>query len=158
MIGKWLKHFIDQIVKAYKEYKITQAKRERILNVSHPHKHLVSNDLAYFSASYCCPLCSLYNRRIFSVSGKDKRFPSLVSLPNEIHDGKCDVCNCYYSLGTWFEGITAPEEIKAAIQQSNAPLVDKRTPEQIEKFEKDQEKIRRRYYKKAKEMATWKNY
>jgi magnesium-transporting ATPase (P-type) len=38
---------------------------------------------------------------------------------------------------------------------SNAPLVDKRTPEQIEKFEKDQEKIRRRYYKKAKERVRY---
>ena len=130
--------------------KTTLAKHKRILNISHPPKHLVSNDLAYFGASSCCPLCSLYNGRIFSISGKDSRFPPIVSLPNEIHDGKCDVCNCYYSLGTWLEGINTPD-INTAIRQSNAPLVDKRTPEQRASFEKEQEKIRRKYYKKMKE-------
>lgn len=149
MIGKCIKHFIDQIVKSYKEYKITQAKRTRILNVSHPSKYLLSEDRAMFDGSSCCPLCSLYKFRIFSVSGKDKRFPSLVSLPNEIHDGKCDVCNCYYSLNPWFEGISKPD-INTAIQQSNAPLVDKRTPEQIASFEEKQEKIRRKYYQKVR--------
>ena len=158
MLGERIKCFIDQIVKAYKEYKRTQAKRERILNVSHPSKFLFSEDHALFDGSSCCPLCSLYKFRIFSVSGKDKRFPSLVSLPDEIHDGKCDVCNCYYSLNPWFESIKTSAEVKSAIKQSNAPLVDNRTPEQIASFEKDQEKMRRRYYKKAKEMATWKNY
>lgn len=150
MICKWLKHFIDQIAKAYREYKETQAKRNRILNISHPSKYLISEDHAYFSASSCCPLCSIYHGRIFSISGKDTRFPSLVLLPNEIHDGKCDVCNCSYSLTTWFEGTSAPD-VNTAIQQSNAPLVDKRTPEQIAHFEEKQEKIRRKYYKKAKE-------
>ena len=130
--------------------KTTLAKRKRILNISHPPKQLVSNDLAYFGASSCCPLCSLYNGRIFSISGKDSRFPPIVSLPNEVHDGKCDVCNCSYSIGTWYEGTSTPD-VKTAIQQSNAPLVDKRTPEQKEKFEKDQEKIRRKYLKKVKE-------
>ena len=117
-------------------------KLQRILNVPHPNSNLLSNDLAYFSASSCCPLCSIYNRRIFSISGKDKRFPSLVSLPNEIHDGKCDVCNCSYNLLLWVEGINSPD-IKTAIQQSNAPFVDKRTPEQIVDFEKKQAKLAR---------------
>jgi hypothetical protein len=149
MIGARIKCFIDQIAKAYREYKRTQAKRERILNISHPSKYLLSEDHAYFGSNSCCPLCSLYNGRIFSISGKDRRFPPLVSLPNEIHDGKCDMCNCYYSLGTWFEGTSSPD-IKTAIQQSNAPLVDKRTPEQIAHFEEKQEKIRRRYYQKQR--------
>lgn len=149
MIGKWLKHFIDQIVKADQEYKITQAKRERILNISHPSKYLLSEDRAMFDGNSCCPLCSLYKFRIFSVSGKDNRFPSLVSLPNEIHDGKCDVCNGSYNLLPWFEGTSTPD-INTAIQQSNAPLVDKRTPEQIASFEEKQEKIRRKYYQKVR--------
>lgn len=119
------------------------AKRKRILNVSHLGKYLVSEDHAMFSGSSCCPLCSLYNLRIFSVSGKDKRFPPLVSLPDEIHDGKCDVCNCYYALSTWFEGVNSPD-IVTAIRKSNAPLKDRRTPEQIKAFEKDQAKAARK--------------
>lgn len=128
-------------------------KLQRILNVPHPSSNLLSNDLAYFSASSCCPLCSIYNRRIFSVSGKDKRFPSLVSLPNEIHDGKCDVCGCSYSLNPWFEGVSTPD-IKTAIKQSNAPLVDKRTPEQIADFEKKQAKLARRLAKQQANKNT----
>lgn len=131
--------------------KTTLAKRKRILHIPHPSKFLISEDHAMFDGSSCCPLCSLYKFRIFSVSGKDKRFPPLTMLPNEIHDGKCDVCNGTYNLLTWFASIKSPDEIKAAMQQSNAPLIDKRTPEQREKFEKDQEKIRRKYYKKVKE-------
>lgn len=125
-------------------------KLKRILNISRPSKFLFSEDRAMFDGSSCCPICSLYKFRIFSVSGKDKRFPSLISLPNEIHDGKCDVCNGSYNLLPWFEGTSSPD-VKTAIQKSNAPLVDKRTPEQIASFEKDQEKIRRKYYKKVKE-------
>ena len=130
----------------------TLAKRKRILNVPHPSKFLFSEDHAMFDGSSCCPLCSLYNGRIFSISGKDTRFPPLVSLPNEIHDGKCDVCNGSYNLLSWFASIKSPAEIKTAIRQSNAPLVDKRTPEQRASFEEKQEKIRRKYYKKVKEV------
>lgn len=142
MIGARIKYLIDQIITAQREYNKTQAKRKSILNVSHPGKYLISEDHALFSGSSCCPLCSMYDGRVFSVSGKDKRFPPLVSLPEEIHDGKCDVCNCSYSLGVWFEGVSEPD-IATVIQQSNAPLVDRRTPEQIEYFEKRQAKAAR---------------
>lgn len=127
-----------------------KAKRKRILNISHPDKYLISNDLALFSGSSCCSLCSLYQHRIFSISGKDKRFPPLVSLPDEIHDGKCDVCNCSYTLCTWFEGVNSPD-IVTAIQKSNAPLVDKRTDEQKQYFEEKQAKAVR---KKQKQNNT----
>ena len=116
----------------------------------HPLQNVRHSDLALFSGSSCCPLCSLYQHRIFSVSGKDKRFPSLGSLPAALHDGKCDVCNCYYSLSSWFEGVSTPS-VKTAIKNSNAPLVDKRTPEQIEHFEKKQAKEAR---KKIKEIRS----
>lgn len=119
------------------------AKRKRILNIAHPSKFLISNDLTWFDASACCPLCSLYSRRVYSISGKDKRFPPLVSLPDEIHDQKCDVCHCYYSLSVWFEGVSTPD-IVTAIQKSNAPLVDRRTPEQIKHFEEKKAKAERK--------------
>lgn len=139
MIGGFIKKLIEQISEAQRE----EAKRKRILNISHPSKFLISEDHAGFSSNSCCPLCSLYNGRIYSISGKDKRFPPLVSLPDEIHDGKCDVCHCYYSLTTWFEGISSPD-IVTAIQRSNAPLKDRRTKEQKAYFEEKQAKLARR--------------
>lgn len=104
------------------------------------------NDLAIFVGSSCCPRCSMYDRRVFSISGKDKRFPPLAILPKEIHDGKCDVCGCFYSLSTWFEGISTPD-VKTAIQRSKAPLVDRRTPEQIKHFEEKKAKAERKAQK-----------
>lgn len=126
------------------------AKRKRILNIPHLSKYIISEDHAVFNGSSCCPVCSLYQFRVFSVSGKDKRFPPLVSLPDEIHDGKCDVCNCYYSLGTWFEGVSSPDVV-TAIRKSNAPLKDKRTDEQKQYFEEKQAKAAR---KKQKQNNT----
>ena len=122
------------------------AKQKRILNVAHPGKFLISADHALFCGSSCCPVCSLYQHRVFSISGKDKRFPPLVSLPVEIHDGKCDECRCGYSLCTWFEGISSPD-IATAIQKSNAPLVDRRTEEQKQHHEKRKAKIERKAQK-----------
>jgi hypothetical protein len=140
MISTRIKHLIEQVKASQSEYKKNQAKLRSILNVSHPNKFLISEDHALFSGSSCCPLCSLYQHRIFSVSGKDRRFPPLVSLPDEIHDGKCDVCNCSYSLNVWFVSRASMKNIKMEIQKSNAPLIDRRTPEQIETFEKRQAK------------------
>lgn len=139
MIGGFIKYLKEKISEVQRE----DAKRKRILNISHPGKFLISEDHAIFGASSCCPLCSLYNNRIFSISGKDTRFPPLTSLPDEIHDGKCDVCNCYYSLCTWFEGVSSPD-IVTAIQRSNAPLKDRRTKEQKAYFEEKQAKLARR--------------
>lgn len=144
MISTRIKHLIEQVKASQSEYKENQPKLKSILNVSHPSKFLISEDHALFSGSSCCPLCSLYQNRIFSVSGKDRRFPPLVSLPDEIHDGKCDVCNCSYSLNVWFKSRASIKDIIMATQQSNAPLVDKRTPEQIEAFEKKQAKAARK--------------
>jgi hypothetical protein len=127
-----------------------KAKIKSILNVAHPCKFLISEDHAMLSSHPSCPVCSLYNLRIFSISGKDKRFPPLASLPDTMHDGKCDVCNCCYSLLTWFEGISTPD-IVTAIQKSNAPLVDRRTPEQKEHFEKKQAQAARKKIKELKE-------
>ena len=133
---KWLKEFIFG------------ASKNKQNTCRHPLRNVKHSDLAMFDGSSCCPICSMYKFRIFSVSGKDKRFPPLSSLPDTLHDGKCDVCNCYYSLSSWLEGINSPD-IKTAIQKSNAPLVDKRTAEQKRYFEEKQIKAARKKNNKA---------
>lgn len=109
---------------------------------NHPVQRLMA-DLAFFDGSSCCPLCSLYKGRIFSVSGKDKRFPAINTLPLELHDGRCDVCGCYYGFCSYFEGVSSPD-IVTAIQKSNAPLKDRRTKEQKEYFEEKKAKMARK--------------
>lgn len=132
-----------QVIKMGLFKKLFSNKAESIQQTNrHPVQNIRHTDLAMFAGSSCCPLCSLYQHRIFSISGKDKRFPSLGILPDQIHDGKCDVCNCYYGLSAWFEGVSSPNVV-TAIRQSNAPLKDRRTPEQIKAFEEKQAKATR---------------
>lgn len=103
----------------------------------HPIHNIKHTDLVMFWGSRICPICSTYNRRVYSISGKDRRFPPLSSLPNALHDGKCDLCGKYYSMLAYFEGVSKPD-VKTAIQISNMPIIDKRTPEQKQWFYEEQ--------------------
>jgi hypothetical protein len=117
-----------------------QQSRKSVRN--HPMHNIRNTDLAMFAGNTCCPVCSMYKFRVFSISGNDKRFPALDTLPPAIHDGRCDVCNCSYSLYSWYAGISSPD-ILTAVRKSYAPLVDRRTPEQIKEFEKKRARLAR---------------
>lgn len=103
----------------------------------HPLRDVIHTDLAIFCGSSICPICSSYNKRVYSISGKDRRFPPLSSLPNALHDGKCDLCGKCYGLSSYYEGVSKPD-VKTAIQISNMPIIDKRTPEQKQWFYEEQ--------------------
>lgn len=124
------KRFFYSMQNNFKNINITQNTVRHKL----PGRH---NDLVIFFGSSCCPICSMYNRRVFSVSGRDKRFPHISSLPSAIHHGKCDLCGYGYSLSVYFETLTGLD-LKTAIKRSNAPLVDTRTPEQKQYFYEEQ--------------------
>ena len=77
----------------------------------------------------CCKLCGAYQGKVYSISGKDKRFPALFktvlrngyALPHP---------NCRHEFIPWFEEIEAPEDVEKAIRNSkilydkNGELVD----------------------------------
>ena len=71
----------------------------------------------------CCEKCAMYRNRIYSLSGKDKRFPS---LPQDFH------MNCGLSAHPFVYGVMEPTfNCHDIIKYSNRPFVDDRTPEDI---------------------------
>lgn len=61
------------------------------------------NDLVIVNTSHSCPVCGEYDRKIFSISGKNKQYPK---LPDKVikEGGFCP--NCYLGLNSYFEGIS----------------------------------------------------
>lgn len=92
----------------------------------------------------CCPKCAMYRRRIYSLSGKDKRFPQ---IPKDF-DSDC----CGLNLYPYIWGISEPSfSAKDPIKYSNRPFVDDRTAKQKKdyevlkkQFEEEEEKERDR--------------
>ena len=60
------------------------------------------NDYVLVSTNNRCPICSKYNLKVYSISGKTKKYPK---LPDEIvkEGGFCP--KCYLGLNTYFDGI-----------------------------------------------------
>lgn len=87
----------------------------------------------------CCADCAKYARRIFSIDGKDKRFPI---LPDSIKYYNDEHKYCQVSLSAFTYGISEPRwEYKGdLIKWSNRPYVDERTQEQKEHFEQEYKK------------------
>ena len=90
-----------------------------------------------------CEKCAIYQGRIYSVSGKDNRFPPLsVALPEEtyqIHMG------CKHIFLPWVEEMHTKEEIEEAIAYSNRPFTDPRTQQEKDDYDKLQYYIFKQY-------------
>ncbi len=64
-------------------------------------------DLVFLSTSRTCPICSKYNSKIYSISGKSKKYPKLPDAV--IRDG--GFCpNCYVGIMMHMEGINSPRK------------------------------------------------
>lgn len=81
-----------------------------------------------------CEICSKYQGRIFSVSGKDKRFPK---LPEEVHKYGGFHEGCHHSFYSYFEG-TPTSSGGDPIKISNRPFIDERS--KVEKAEYEKQK------------------
>lgn len=87
----------------------------------------------------CCKLCGAYQGKVYSISGKDKRFPALFqtvlrsgyALPHP---------NCRHEFIPWYEEIEDPEDVEKAIKSSkilydkNGELVDVRYQRDIKGY------------------------
>lgn len=92
------------------------------------------------SVSQCCKLCGAYQGKVYSISGKDKRFPALFktvlkngyALPHP---------NCRHEFIPWFEEAESPEDVEKAIKNSKIKydgkgnLVDVRYQKDIEAYQ-----------------------
>ena len=90
----------------------------------------------------CCKLCGAYQDKVYSISGKDKRFPALFktvlnrgyALPHP---------NCRHEFIPWFEEIEDPADVEKAIKNSKI------------KYDKQGNLIDVRYQKDIKSYAEW---
>lgn len=85
-------------------------KDKRISNLVRITEHLKKQkewkeDLVYITTTNICPICEPYNNKVFSVSGKNKKYPK---LPKEITTDGGFCKNCIVAISTYFEGISTP--------------------------------------------------
>lgn len=93
------------------------------------HINEVKSDLIVFYGSRLCPCCSIYNHRIFSKSGKDKRFPSFSKLPDKMKVTNCPECGVFIGFGA-YHADNFSNKLKDDIKKSNRPFNDSRTAEE----------------------------
>lgn len=85
------------------------------------------------SVSDCCEKCAPYRGRVFSLHGKDKRFPI---LPKEFKRSCCGLDTYPYTYG-----ISSPTYCKGnIIKFSNRPFIDDRTEEEIQNYQERMKK------------------
>lgn len=99
-------------------------------------------DLMIMTEHYpTCETCAALQGRVYSISGRDKRFPPLSrAFPSgyrNVHP------NCRHVMTYWIEEMLSPEEIRAALARSNAPFTDSRSDEEIALYSKQQADSRR---------------
>ncbi|WP_405347163.1 phage minor capsid protein [Ruminococcus sp.] len=95
-----------------------------------------------------CEECAKYQGRVYSITGKDKRFPK---LPRVINETGCVHPGCVHHLQVFYEWETIQKYVYDnegnvqivsvdAIENSNRPFIDDRTVWEIEKYKKAQQK------------------
>lgn len=73
----------------------------------------------------CCELCARVQGRVFSISGKDKRFPPLSAAFTSGYRNVHPNCRCV--AVPWIEEMQSPEERRQALEKGSQPLRDERS-------------------------------
>ncbi len=99
-------------------------------------------DLMIMTEHYpTCKYCAELQGRVYSISGKDKRFPSLSkAFPagyRNVHP------NCRHTVVPWIEKMQSDEEIQKALKRSNQPFEDNRSDNEKKLYSKQQSDNRR---------------
>ncbi|MBE6862814.1 MAG: hypothetical protein E7497_07975 [Ruminococcus sp.] len=88
-----------------------------------------------------CGVCAQLQGRVYSISGKDKRFPP---LSRAFQSGYRNVHpNCRHVMTYFVEEMQTPEEMDAAIRKSNMPFEDNRSADEKALYSQQQADSRR---------------
>lgn len=100
-----------------------------------------------------CEICSMYQGRVYSISGKDKRFPAL--FDTAFKSGYRNVHpNCRHSIAPWIESMHTQEEIENIINISNQPFEDARKKGEKKLYAKQQAQNRQA----RRDLYQWERY
>ncbi len=99
-------------------------------------------DLMIMTEHYpTCKYCAELQGRVYSISGKDKRFPPLLkAFPagyRNVHP------NCRHTVVPWIEEMQSDEEIQKALKRSNQSFEDNRSDNEKKLYSKQQSDNRR---------------
>jgi hypothetical protein len=117
----------------------------------------LDNDLVRMSHHLSsCPICAMYEGRIYSVSGKDKRYPSLASINKgavvtygTVHP------NCRHRFTNYIEDLNTDAENEQNRINSNKPFIDSRSDAQKQAYDNRQRQNRlKQQYIKLKELKA----
>lgn len=98
----------------------------------------------------CCPLCKKYEGRVYSRSGKDKRYPPLSSAFSKIDPNGTDDLdntymqihpNCRHKIIKYIESSQTKSQRKAIQKKSNAPFVITKAQEKSIREYKERERV-----------------
>jgi hypothetical protein len=88
-----------------------------------------------------CGVCAPKQGKVYSISGKDERFPALATIKG----GPPFHPNCTHTLKPFVERLKEADEIRSAMKESNTSVfLDNRTKKQISAYEELQDKNRQR--------------
>lgn len=110
------------------QYHQRQAHVEGVLN------RMTENDsdLVYVNTvGITCQLCAQYQGRVYSLTGKDSRFPKLTVRPP--YHG-----HCVHSTSPWVEEYHDDLEVRRMLKDSNRPFEDNRSQQNIKRYEEMQ--------------------
>ena len=95
-------------------------------------------DLVEMTTHYpTCEECAKFQGRVYSLTGKDKRFPAIFDTAfksgyRNIHP------NCRHVIVPWIEGLQTNDEIKEMISKSNKDFKDIRSDAERDLYSKGQ--------------------
>ena len=120
---------------------VAETQNTCIKNVAKENGH----DLVKMTSHYgACPVCVPYEGRVYSLSGKDKRFPSIKNVPG-FRDGYNNIHpRCSHRIGVWVEKYGDAEK---EIKNSNKPF----------EVPKDKQASVNEYYEEQKKKAILRN-
>ena len=83
-----------------------------------------TEDTVELLSSMYCPVCCIYNHRVFSVYGNDKRFPCLSKMPDFLLKKQCPECDFSFTYSVYFSDVKSKKELNKDIKFSNRPFID----------------------------------
>lgn len=93
-------------------------------------KQLETDLMEVYSYSPYCKECAKYINRIYSISGKSKKFPSLKKAKSDCqHKLRC------HSFSPFISGVHEPAfQCRNIVRYSNRRFADERSPEEIKRY------------------------